>query len=62
MRIQEQRDQFYELNYYTTQQLLLLREELVQIEGIRAECFESLGGHGTATEHITIDVHLVTRD
>ena len=26
--IQEQRDHFYELNYYTTQQLLLLREEL----------------------------------
>ena len=30
--IQEQRDQFYELNYYTTQQLLLLREELGRLK------------------------------
>ena len=30
--IQEQRDHFYELNYYTTQQLLLLREELGRLK------------------------------
>ena len=30
--IQEQRDQFYELNYYTTQQLLLLRKELGRLQ------------------------------
>ena len=33
--IQEQRDQFYELNYYTTQQLLLLREELGRLKESR---------------------------
>ena len=30
--IQEKRDEFYELNYYTTQQLLLLREELGRLK------------------------------
>ena len=30
--IQEQRDEFYELNYYTTQQLLLLRKELGRLQ------------------------------
>lgn len=30
--IQEQRGQFYELNYYTTKQLLLLREELGRLQ------------------------------
>ena len=30
--IQEQRNQFYELNYYTTQQLLLLRKELGRLQ------------------------------
>ena len=30
--IQEKRDEFYELNYYTTQQLLLLREELGKLK------------------------------
>ena len=30
--IGEQRDQFYELNYYTTQQLLLLRKELSRLQ------------------------------
>ena len=30
--IQEQREQFYELNYYTTKQLLLLREELGRLQ------------------------------
>ena len=33
--IQEQRDQFYELNYYATQQLLLLREELGRLKESR---------------------------
>ena len=35
--IQEKRDEFYELNYYTTQQLLLLREELGRLKEPRED-------------------------